>query len=145
MAGFVVPATLATPADLAAWTGVAAPTTAVATLRSCTTLVLDATKLARYDTDAATGVATGPLILAAMRDATCIQAAAWIALGINPLTGGIDVGGVKKSKKIGTASFEIAGAEQTAAAKAHAVHNLVPEAEAKLRQQNLISRWPASR
>jgi hypothetical protein len=145
MAGFIVPTTLATPSDLAAWTTTAAPANALPVLRSCTTMVLAATKLAVYDTDAVTGLATDAHVLAAMRDATCIQAAAWGALGIDPLTGGIDAGGVKKSKKIGSASFEIAGAETTAAGKAYAAHNLVPEAEAKLRQQNLISKMPGSR
>ena len=141
---FVIPTMLASTADLATWTGVAAPATAAATLRSCTTLVLDATEAAYYDVDKATGLAADAQILAAMRDATCIQAAAWIALGINPLTGGIDSGGVKKSKKIGSASFEIAGAENTAASKAYAVNHLVPEAYRKLQQNNLIGDGPYS-
>jgi hypothetical protein len=142
---FVIPTMLATPGDLATWTQTAAPATAAATIRSCTTMVLDATEGAYYDVDKTTGLATDAQILKAMMEATCIQSAAWIALGINPLTGGIDLGGVKKSKKIGSASFEIAGAEATAAAKAFAVTHLVPEAMMKLQQNNLLGDGPYTR
>lgn len=144
MAGFVVPTTLASSDDLAAWTSTAAPANAAALLRSCTTLVLDATKLAYYDVDG-TGLPSDPIILKAMNDATCIQAAAWAKLGIDPLAGGIDLGGVKKSTKLLSGSIELAGAEKVAAAKAYAVGHLVPEAERRLQQQNLLSRFPASR
>ncbi len=143
MADYVVPDNLATPADLAAWTGTAVPSNAVPLMRSCSAMVLAATKLAIYATDTSTGLPSDLTILKCMNDATCIQAAAWIALGIDPLAGGVDLGGVKKSKKIGSASFEIAGAEQTAAARANAVKELVPDAIKKLRQQNLISYWPS--
>ncbi|MCU1408467.1 MAG: hypothetical protein JWM23_547 [Microbacteriaceae bacterium] len=142
---FVVPVTLASPTDLATWTGGTAPANAVALLRSCTTLVLDATEGAYYPVDEVTGLATDTQTLNAMRDATCIQAAAWAELKINPLTGGIDVGGVKKSKKIGSASFDMAGAEQTAAARAYAVTHLVPEALMKLQQNNLLGVGPYTR
>jgi len=143
MTGYVIPAMLATPAELTEWMG-GDQSASAATLRSCTTMVFDRTRGAAYDVATDTGLATDTNTLAALRDATLIQAAAWITLGISPFTGGIDMGGVKKSKKIGTASFDIAGAEATAAAKAYAATNLVPEAEARLRQQNLIIGWPAS-
>ena len=142
MTSYVVPTALATVDDLAGWTATTVPANATALLRSATSLVLDATKLADYCTDPDTGLATDPNIAAAMNQATCIQAAAWDALGINPLTGGIDTGGVKASKRIGTASFEIAGAAQTAAALAYAAQNLVPEAVRRLRQEGLISMFP---
>lgn len=141
---YVVPTMLASIEQLTAWTGTASPANATAVLRSCTTMVLAVTRGAYYDVDVATGLATDADTKKAMQDATCIQAAAWIALGINPLTGGIDVGGVKKAKRIGSASFELAGAEQTAASKAYAVQHLVPEAMAKLQQQNLIGDGPYS-
>lgn len=145
MAGFVIPEALATSADLAAWTGTAAPANAVAVLRSCTTLVLAATSGAIYDVDSDTGLATDPVILQTMQDATCIQAAAWGALGIDPLTGGVVTSKVKKSQKLLTAVIEYADSTDAAIARKKAFEGLVPEAYNKLRQQNLISYWPSSR
>lgn len=139
MVSYVVPDALATSEDLAAWMKTAAPANADALLRECTSLVLDATRTACYDTDPTTGIATDPIIVGALRDATCIQAAAWAKLGIDPDAGGIDMGGVRASKSIGTGSFAIAGAAQTAAAKAFAASHLVPGAVRKLRQQNLLT------
>lgn len=139
---FTVPDTLASPEDLAAWTGTDAPTNATALLRSSTTLVLEATENDYYDTDPTTGLATDAIILKAMKDATCIQAAAWAVLGINPLAGGIDTGGVKKSTKLLSGSIEVAGADAAAAAKAYAAKHLVPDAVAKLHQHNLASSEP---
>lgn len=139
MADYVVPTTLATSADLAAWTGQAAPANADALLRACTRLVLEQTRTASYDSDPTTGLPTDPNITAALKDATCIQAAGWIVLNIDPLAGGINTGGVKKSTKLLSGSIELAGAEQTAAAKVYAVANLVPDAVRRLRQQNLLS------
>jgi hypothetical protein len=144
MSGYVVPTALATPDDLTEWTGTA-PANATALLRSATSLVLDATKLAVYCTDDDTGLPTDVNVLAAMRDATCIQAAAWVALKIDPLAGGIDIVGVKTAKHIGSAGFTVAGAEQAAAQKAAAASSLVPEAVRRLRQQGLISTFPRSR
>jgi hypothetical protein len=136
---FVVPDALAAPADLAAWTGTTAPANAVPLLRSATALVLSATKGAYYAVDAATGLATDPVVLKVLNDATCIQAAAWAALGINPLTGGVAVSTVVSAKSIGSAHLTYADASQAAAAKTAAVTELVPEAVAKLAQNNLLS------
>lgn len=139
MTSYVVPDTLATSTDLQQFTGQTPPANADMILASCSGLVLDATRTACYDTDPTTGLPIDPIIGNTLRDATCIQAAAWIKLGIDPLAGGIDMGGVKTSKSIGGASFAIAGAAQTAAAKAYAAANLVPAAVRKLRQQNLLT------
>lgn len=139
---FVVPATLASPDDLATWTGGTAPANAAALLRSCSALVLDATEGAYYDVDDATGLATDTQILEAMRDATCIQAAAWDALKIDPATGGVLVSNVKQSKKIGSASITYADTAAAAAARAHAYKNLVPDAVRKLQQNNLLGTTP---
>lgn len=141
---FVIPATLATPADLAAWTGAAAPSNAVQLLRSCTTLVLDATQSAFYPFDAATGLATETQTLQAMRDATCIQAAAWAALGIDPATGGIITSKVKSSQKLLTASITYADSAEAASARKAAYEGLVPEAAMKLQQVNLLGWGPWS-
>ena len=141
---FVVPSLLATPGDLATWISDAAPNNALALLRSATTLVLDATEGAYYSVDVLTGLATDAQVLGAMRDATCIQAAAWNAIGYDPLAGGIVTALVKSSKKIGSASFSIAGADTAAASQAGASGQLVPEAMKKLQQNNLVGNGPYS-
>lgn len=142
---FVVPAALATPTDLATWTGSAAPSNATALLRSCTSLVLDATETAYYDVDPITGLATNATIKQAMNDATCIQAAAWAALGIDPLTGGVLTSKVKQATKILTASITYADSADAAAARKQAYENLVPDALRKLQQVNLLGEQPYSR
>lgn len=136
---FVVPDALAAPADLAAWTGAAAPANAVPLLRSATALVLSATKGAYYAVDPATGLATDAVVAKVLKDATTIQAAAWAALGIDPLTGGVVVASVASQKSIGTAHLSYADAAQAADAKAKALTTLVPEALAKLSQNNLLA------
>lgn len=138
---FVVPATLATAADLTLWMEKAAPADATAILRGCTTLVLDATKMASYDTDDETGLATDPIILAALRDATCIQASAWVALNIDPLTGGaLQSSKAVKSKKLASGAIEYSDAEvkSSVEARAAAYTSLVPEARAFLRARGLV-------
>lgn len=140
----VIPVTLASPSDFATWTGTTAPANITAILRSCTSLVLDATETAYYTVDSTTGLATDPIILAAMRDATCIQAAAWVALAIDPLLGGTATATVKTSKKIGSAAFTISDADAAAAnaARTAAMTELVPDAFRKLQQLNLLGDSP---
>lgn len=142
---FVIPPTLASPSDLATWTGVAAPTNAVQLLRACSSMVLDATEGAYYTVDPITGLATDAQILVAMRDATCIQAAAWAALGIDPLTGGAVTSKVKSSQKLLTAVITYADAAAAAEARKAAYEHLVPTAMQKLQQNNLIGTHPWSR
>jgi hypothetical protein len=135
---FVVPSLLAQPADLAAWTGAAAPANAVPLLRSASSLVISATSTSYYAADPVTGMATDPVALQVLNDATCIQAAAWAALGIDPLKGGVQVAGVASQKSIGTAHITYADAGQAATAKADALTRLVPEAVRKLQENNLL-------
>ncbi|MDQ0894430.1 hypothetical protein [Agromyces ramosus] len=137
---FVVPTTLASAADYKAWTGETTdPPKITQTLRSCTTLVLDATKTAIYDTDPATGLATDEDVNNALRDATCIQAAAWVALKIDPATGGAIVQATKKRKELGTAVIEYGDTAAAAAARSAAYSDLVPEAAKYLWQRGLLS------
>jgi hypothetical protein len=136
---FVIPSTLAVPTDLANWTGAAAPANAIPLLRSATSLVLEATSTAYYSTDPLTGLATDPQLSVALRDATCIQAAAWATLGFNPLTGGVVTSQVKSKKSIGTAHIEYADAAIAAQARADAIAGLVPDAMRMLEQNNLIT------
>ncbi len=135
---FVVPSMLAQPADLAAWTGAAVPANATPLLRSASSLVLDASSSSYYAADPATGLATDPVVAQVLNDATCIQAAAWAALGIDPLLGGVVVAGVASQKSIGSAHLSYADAAQAADAKAKALTTLVPEAARKLRDNNLM-------
>jgi hypothetical protein len=135
---FIVPQTLATPEQLATWIGNAPPNNAIALLRSASKLVLDATSGAFYDFDPLTGLATDAQLKQAMQDATCIQAAAWNAVGYDPLAGGIITATVKGSKKIGSASVTVVGAEAAAASQAAASGDLVPEALRTLQQNNLL-------
>lgn len=135
---FVVPPMLAQPIDLATWTQTAAPVNAVVLLRSATMLVQAATAVAYYDVDVVTGLATNVLTKQALNDATCIQAAAWAAMGYDPLTGGVLASGVVSSTKIGTAAETFADAGLAAQAKFDAVTGLVPEAIRKLAQNNLL-------
>lgn len=139
---FVVPTMLATSDEYATWAGTVAPAGIDNIIRSCTTLVLAATKTAVYATDPETGLATDDIVKNALRDATCIQAAAWVALNIDPATGGVmQTGKIVRRKKIGTAEVEYTEVEAKAvtAARAAAYSSLVPEAHTYLRNRGLIT------
>lgn len=138
----VIPSMLATSDDLATWTGTDAPANSTVLLRSATSLVLDATEDAYYATESDTGLPTDTRILDALRDATCIQAAAWDAIKYNPLAGGVVTALIKGAKKIGSASFTVEGAQQAAASQADAGAQLVPEAMRLLQQNNLVGNGP---
>lgn len=140
----VYPDTLATSAQYATWTGTTSPGNIDQVLRSCTQLVLDATKLAYYFTDE-TGAPTDDAVAKVLADATCIQAAAWVALNIDPLTGGALVTSkIASSKKIGTAVIAYADGETAVAVAARqaAYTGLVPDAARKLRLNNLLAFAP---
>jgi hypothetical protein len=139
---FVIPPTLATPTDLATWTGTTAPVNAPVLLRSASMLVLRETEGAYYTIDPLTGLPTDAMMINALRDATCIQAAAWAAINYNPLAGGVVTATVASSKKIGTASIVNEGAIAAAASQAAAGQTLVPEAITKLQQNNLLGSAP---
>jgi hypothetical protein len=95
----------ATTADLAEWTQQAAPANAASLLRSASLLVREATKSAYYAVDA-NNLPTDTDVLEAFRDSTCAQAAYWIALGIDPTTGGLSTQGVLRGKRIGSAALD---------------------------------------
>lgn len=141
---FVIPTMLATAADYTDWTGNAAPANIIPILRACTSLVMDATMTAFYDVDSTTGLATDAQTLNAMRDATCIQAAAWVALGIDPSLGGVTTATLASSKKIGTASLvrDTADVAAASAARQSALTGLVPDAMRMLQQNNLLAYGP---
>lgn len=136
---FPVPDMLAQPTDLATWTGTAAPGNATQLLREATSMVLSATLGGYYAVDPVTGLATDPVVAKVLSDATCIQAAAWAALGYDPNLGGVLTAGVESQTKIGSASIVFADAAAAAAAKQAAIDELVPAAVRKLAQNNLLS------
>jgi hypothetical protein len=135
---FVVPVTLAAPTDLATWTGTTAPANAVPLLRSATSLVLAATSADYYTVDPLTGISTDAIVKQALQDAVCIQAAAWAALGFDPLLGGVVTASVESSAKISSALITFADANLAAQARGEAFTTLVPDAERRLRQVDLL-------
>lgn len=135
---FVIPEFLAQPTDLATWTGTTAPANATPLLRSATSLVLSASGSSYYSVDAVTGLATDPVVAKVLKDATCIQAAAWAAMGVDPLLGGVTVAKVASQKSIGTAHLTYADAGMAAQARAASLTSLVPEAARKLQENNLL-------
>lgn len=143
----IIPDQLATATDYATFVGTAsAPSNIDLVLQAATTLVIDATEGAFYATDPATGLATDATIAAAMKKATLIQAAAWVTLGIDPLTGGVFTLGKGSitSKKIGSAqvTYSDGSSGLASAAIAAATSGLVPNAVRVLQQVNLLGTNP---
>lgn len=129
--------------DYAAWTGTTAPSNITQVLRSASLAVREATELSFYATDT-TGMPTDPGILQAFNDATCCQAAALIALGVDTNAGGAVVASVKESKSIGSARITYAAqdAKNAAEAKQQALTGLVPEAIRILRDAGALKLSP---
>ncbi len=78
--------TYATSTDLATYIGGSAPTNADVLLRHASGLVTDAISRAIYTVDS-DGIPTDTGYAQACQEATCLQAAAWDANGVNPLAG----------------------------------------------------------
>lgn len=139
---YVVPSILATPPDYTAWTQtVDAPADILSILRACSALVIAATRTSVYDTDPATGIATDTIVSDALRDATCIQAAAWVSLGISGSGGVAQPSNAIKRKKLLTGEIEYSDLElkRVQSARAAATSSLVPEARQHLNARGLIS------
>lgn len=135
---FNYPEFLAEASDYTDYTGGTAPANLTVLLRSATRLVLDATNPAYYAVDTNTGEAFDTQIANALRDATVIQAAAWSAMGYDPLTGGVVETSVVQSTKAGGTSDTFADAQVAAQSRASAVNALVPEAMKVLRYNDLL-------
>lgn len=131
--------TYAAPSDLQAWLGLSQPpTNATSLLRTASAMVALACNRDIYtDVPTTTDVAV-------LNDATCAQAAAWVALGIDPEAAGLDTAPVKNTK-IGTAdvSYDTTG---QAAQRETAATQLAPEARAILISAGLFALdlpyWP---
>jgi hypothetical protein len=122
----------ATPDDLKTWLGLAdPPANAAARLRSATFVVAVACNRNPYSPDAPT-VADA----AVLKDATCAQAASWVALNVDPAALGIGSAPVKKSSILGgDVERDTTG---QAAALAAATRELAPEARAILLSAGLL-------
>lgn len=122
----------ATTTDLDAWMAPdVAPTNAEKLLRSASHLVRRATRTWLYDVDAA-GKPTDTEILAAFRDATTAQAAAWASLGIDPGPGTAAVASASTSSSIGSATVQRDTRDGQDQDRVDTVTALVPEAQAEL-------------
>lgn len=135
----------ATTEDLANWTGEEAPANATPLLRSASILVRGATRAALYDTDAA-GKPSDTEVLQAFSDATCSQAAAWGAAGIDPTEQGVGLAApAVVSKSMGGRSVQYAdlsGSVTIQQARAQAATQLCAEALAILAGAGLLSGQP---
>ncbi|HEY9409329.1 MAG TPA: hypothetical protein VIQ30_22650 [Pseudonocardia sp.] len=129
----------ATTDDLTTWTGEAAPANAAILLRSASGLIGEQTSLALYDVDAA-GLPTDPAVVEAFRDATCAQAAAWAALGVDPVKGPAGVTPAVVGKQLGTAQLQYAAPATDA--RAAVTTQLVDDARRILTQAGLLSLFP---
>lgn len=131
----------ASPSDLATWTGTPAPSNVTQLLRSASLAVREATELCYYPVDSHS-MPTIPAQLQAFNDATCCQAAALIALAVDPLAGGVLQEGVESQSRFGSASFTFADAAQAADAKHQALTGLVLDAQRILRDAGVLPTVP---
>lgn len=126
--------------DFTTWSGTPAPANIDSLLRSASLLVRGATIASIYSTDA-NGIPSDGRVLAAFRDATCAQAAMWVAAGIDPVGGGVASSAPVRSKKLGSGSVDYdtsVNASVTAfTAKQAASRELCAEAYMILRQAGL--------
>lgn len=103
-----MPLVYATADQLEAWLQDDVPDNADTLLRSASGLVRRATASDYYDVDGA-GKPSDATILQAFTDATCAQAACWIALGIDPVggsAGALGVTGAVVSSKLLSGSVQ---------------------------------------
>lgn len=132
----------ATRDDYAAWISDTAPANIDALLRTASLAVREATELAFYTADA-TGMPTDPTQLQAFNDATCCQAAALAAFGVDPNAGGtLESGGVETSVGIGTARETFADAAAAVEAQQNLIQGLTPDAKRILRNAKLMPASP---
>jgi hypothetical protein len=125
------------------WMGTDPPPNALLLLRSASILVSRATLTARYDVNAS-GHASDPDVIDALRDATCSQAALWIAASIDPAAGTTQPAATPvSSKSIGSASVSYDTSESASVtamtARASAATQLSQEALLILADAGLIT------
>lgn len=106
-----------------------APTSAAVLLRQASSLVAEATRAALYSVDSE-GLPTSTKYLTAFATATCAQAAAWSANGIDPTAGRAGAKAAIASKSLGGASVNYASYAADAAARSDLASGDVLVAEA---------------
>lgn len=136
-----MPRIYATEADLASWTGKAAPANAAALLRHASTLVEGATRNAIYRTDGL-GMPTVSTVTGAFESATCAQAAFWAVNDLDPAAGTLPIAGEKvassKSIKGASVSYDTGAAQASKEARISALQFLCLEAWQILDNEGLI-------
>lgn len=129
----------ATSADLAAYTGEAAPPNADALLaKAVRFLDSNVLRLCWYCTDPTTGMPTDATVIEALRDATCAQVAWWTALGDNMGALGAGYGSVS----IGSVSLSRSGKDGVVAPDGSdsAARQIAPEVWDVLTSPDLTAR-----
>jgi hypothetical protein len=129
--------TYATRDDLEAWTQTDVPDNVDQLLRRASSIITRAIQGAIYVTNDLTGLPTDAAVIAALRDATCAQAAIWTATGIDPAAGAAGAvgtsGAVVRSRLLsGEVQYDTAaqtGAATVAARQATATDLCVESAE----------------
>jgi len=132
----------AADADLTAWIiPTPLPANSATLLRSASFLVHSFTMTALYGVDDA-GKPSDATVLQAFNDATCAQAASWIAAGVDPVSGGIPTAAPVRSKRIGSAGIDYDTSANSSAtvlqAKREAATTLCAEAVMILHQVRVI-------
>lgn len=116
------------------WMDAEPPSNALLMLRSASILVTRATLTACYDVNAS-GHATDPDVVEALRDATCSQVALWIAASVDPTAGAAQPAATPVSSKSigsGSISYDTSGSASVTAMTARAT------AATKLSQEPLL-------
>lgn len=134
----------ATPADLTTgdlpWLP-SAPANAGSLLRSASLLVYSATVAAFYNVDD-TGLPTDATVLQAFKDATCVQVATWVGLGMDPLNVGLDAKAPTRQKTLDGASIaydtSVATSQAALAIRQDAASTLCQQAQDILRQVRVL-------
>jgi hypothetical protein len=133
----------AAPDDLADWIGaddLPDDSEGERLIKYASRLVRKATRCDRYEVDP-TGLPVDLDVLHPMRDATCIQVAAWVAAGIDPAGGvaGREIGIASQSADGGSVSY---ADSVTADEVRETVERLTPAALDVLRENKLASGRP---
>lgn len=133
----------ATAEDLAADPWQLTPVNAAGLLRSASLLVRGATTATVYDVNE-TGLPTDATVLAAFKDATCAQATAWDALGIDPTAGAAGAAGapIVAASSIGSAQVQYGVSLTLGDKRAEAAVTLCSDAVQILRDAGLLSGQP---
>lgn len=111
---------------------------AVRLIAAASRMVSAATRGDRYDTDP-TGRPTDAFTIAALRDATCLQAAYWAANGIDPTKGAAGIAPSLKSSSVDGASITYESAGVTVTEAAESMTHLIPAAFDALRDEGMAT------